>query len=48
MAQLQGDALSKIATEKIIDQWNDRQYFPSNEEIFTVKALGKIIAITNE
>ena len=41
MAQFQGDTLSKIAAEKIRDQWNDRQYFPSNEEIFTVKTLGK-------
>ena len=41
MAQFQSDTLSKIAAEKIRDQWNDRQYFPSNEEIFTVKTLGK-------
>ena len=41
MAQFLGDTLSKIATEKIRDRWNDPQYFPSDEEIFTVKTLGK-------
>ena len=41
MAQFQSDTLSKIAAEKIRDRWNDPQYFPSDEEIFTVKTLGK-------
>ena len=48
MAQFQSDTLSKIATEKIKDRWNDPQYFPSDEEIFTVKTLGKIIKFTND
>ena len=50
MAQFLGDTLRKIAAEKIKDQWGDNDYFPSNEEIFTVKTLGKnqIFMITNE
>ena len=47
MAQFQGDTLSKIAAEKIKDRWNDPQYFPSDEEIFTVKTLGKNIKLKN-
>jgi len=35
----QGDTLKKIAAKKIRDQWSDNNYFPSNEEIFTVKTL---------
>ena len=41
MAQFQGDTLSRKAAEKIRDQWNDCSYYPSNEEISTVKTLGK-------
>ena len=37
----QGDTLKKIAAKKIRDRWSDNDYFPSNEEIFTVKTLGK-------
>ena len=46
----QGGTLKKIAAEKIRDQWSDNDYFPSNEEIFTVKTLGKnkIFMSTNE
>ena len=41
--QRQRYRLSNIATEKLIEQWINDDYFPSDEEIFTLKMLGKTI-----